>query len=214
MSGDHRLRRLGALVDRLERLPASAQREWMLGEVRARAVDVETGEPPRPMRALDPAAAVSSFQAVAPQVAEVGGVTPPHGAPPARVEVDGVVTARWVPPGQVSTPEPVDLAAVASCEPQPIPRVEAGGALRVRTVAPRAVSTRPVLVGAVAHPKAQQPAPLEGERPAIAGCHDRLGLVGNDELLCLGDLPTGASTTPGSLPGEDHARPWVRGLRG
>jgi len=179
MSGDQRLNRLRALADRLERLPTSAQHEWILSEVRARAVDIETGEPPRPMRALDPDAAVSTFQ----------------------------------PPGRVPTPEPVDLAAVASREPQPLTRAEAGAALRARTAAPRPVSTGPVLVKPVAHPRAPQPAPLGGERSAIAGRHGRCGLL-DDEILCLGDLPTSASTTPGSLPGDDQARPWVRGLRG
>ena len=49
-----RLTRLRALVDRLERLPASARREWALTETRARLVDVETGYTPRAMRALEP----------------------------------------------------------------------------------------------------------------------------------------------------------------
>ena len=52
MAPDRRLERLRDLLARLERLPASAQREWMLQEVRARLVDVETGAEPHPMRAL------------------------------------------------------------------------------------------------------------------------------------------------------------------
>ena len=53
MASDRRLVRLRALVDRLERLPASERREWMLEEARARMVDVETGDEPRPLRTLD-----------------------------------------------------------------------------------------------------------------------------------------------------------------
>jgi hypothetical protein len=52
MSIDSRLTRLRALVDQLERLPASTRRQWMLSEARARLVDVETGETPRAMRPL------------------------------------------------------------------------------------------------------------------------------------------------------------------
>ena len=47
---ERRLARLRSLVVRLERLPESAQREWMLDEVRARMVDVDTGFPPQPLR--------------------------------------------------------------------------------------------------------------------------------------------------------------------
>ena len=47
-----RLERLRALVERLERLPESPERDWMLAEARARLVDVETGERPRAMRPL------------------------------------------------------------------------------------------------------------------------------------------------------------------
>jgi hypothetical protein len=48
---DDRLEQLRALLVRVERMPASAGRDWMLGEVRARAVDVETGVRPAAMRA-------------------------------------------------------------------------------------------------------------------------------------------------------------------
>jgi hypothetical protein len=46
MNDRDRLEQLRALLVRLERSPASAERDRMLGEVRARVVDVETGETP------------------------------------------------------------------------------------------------------------------------------------------------------------------------
>ena len=52
MPADDRLIKLRALIDRLERLPTSAESEWMLREARARMVDVETGEMPSGMRPL------------------------------------------------------------------------------------------------------------------------------------------------------------------
>src|ERR671916_781798 len=52
MSRDDRLTRLRALVDELERLPASARRDWMLSETRARMADVETGDATGAMRPL------------------------------------------------------------------------------------------------------------------------------------------------------------------
>jgi hypothetical protein len=57
MASDGRLMQLRALVDRLERFPASPRREWMLQEARSRMVDVETGDEPRPMRTLRDASA-------------------------------------------------------------------------------------------------------------------------------------------------------------
>jgi hypothetical protein len=44
-----RLQRLKGLVERLERLPASPERDRVLAEVRSRAVDVDTGVTPRAM---------------------------------------------------------------------------------------------------------------------------------------------------------------------
>jgi hypothetical protein len=44
-----RVERLKDLVDRLERLPASPDRDRVLSEVRSRAVDLDTGVTPRAM---------------------------------------------------------------------------------------------------------------------------------------------------------------------
>src|SRR5215218_145910 len=44
-----RVKRLKDLVDRLERLPASPDRDRVLSEVRSRAVDLDTGVMPRAM---------------------------------------------------------------------------------------------------------------------------------------------------------------------
>jgi hypothetical protein len=50
---DDRLQRLRDLVARLEQLPGSAERDRVLAEVRARAVDIDTGETPRAMLPVD-----------------------------------------------------------------------------------------------------------------------------------------------------------------
>ena len=50
----NRIKRLKDLVDRLERLPASPDRDRLLMEARSRAVDVDTGETPRAMPAPQP----------------------------------------------------------------------------------------------------------------------------------------------------------------
>jgi hypothetical protein len=52
MNHRDRLQQLRGLLDRLERMPQSADRDWMLAEVRRRAVDVESGIPLTPMRAM------------------------------------------------------------------------------------------------------------------------------------------------------------------
>ena len=94
---DQRLTRLRDLAARLERLPESPERDRMLGEVRARIVDVDTGYPPRPLRPLhesEPAPAPAATPAPAaarpakrraaarPQPARVTHVEPPEKAPP------------------------------------------------------------------------------------------------------------------------------------
>ena len=54
MNDRDRLDQLRGLLDRVGRMPASADRDWTLAQVRARVVDVETGTPTTPMRALPP----------------------------------------------------------------------------------------------------------------------------------------------------------------
>ena len=56
---EHRLRRLRELIAKIEQLPASAESERMLREVRARLVDVDTGVTPREMLPADPVLAAS-----------------------------------------------------------------------------------------------------------------------------------------------------------
>jgi hypothetical protein len=70
MKDRDRLDQLRGLLDRLERMPASPDRDWMLAEVRARAVDVETGVQPAPLRALpqsEPDAEPSAARAPRPE---------------------------------------------------------------------------------------------------------------------------------------------------
>jgi hypothetical protein len=57
MATEPRIQRLRDMVAQLERLPASPDRDRLLGEVRSRAVDVDTGVTPRsmlPMREPEP----------------------------------------------------------------------------------------------------------------------------------------------------------------
>jgi hypothetical protein len=94
VSSEQRLTRLRELIDQLERLPPSAERDRMLREVRVRVVDVDTGEltsamrpvdadpggapdrGPRPSRAAKPAAAAPPAPA-APQQRRAAAPTPP-----------------------------------------------------------------------------------------------------------------------------------------
>jgi hypothetical protein len=46
VSSEHRIKRLRDLLDQLERLPPTAERDRMLREVRGRVVDVDTGVAP------------------------------------------------------------------------------------------------------------------------------------------------------------------------
>jgi hypothetical protein len=72
MNERDRLDQLRGLRDRLERMPTSADRDWMLAQVRARAVDVETGAPAGPMRARP------DDESAAEQAAARSTTTPPR----------------------------------------------------------------------------------------------------------------------------------------
>jgi hypothetical protein len=52
MASGRRVKRLREMVDQIERLPVSPDRDRLLSEVRSRAVDVDTGVTPRAMLPL------------------------------------------------------------------------------------------------------------------------------------------------------------------
>jgi hypothetical protein len=66
MHDSRRLEQLHVLIDRLERLPASPHRDWMLLEVRARAVDVESDVRPTPIRRFEPEPPAAAPEAATP----------------------------------------------------------------------------------------------------------------------------------------------------
>lgn len=94
MTTGRRIKRLREMVDQVERLPASADRDRLLSEVRSRMVDVDTGVTPRailPLREQEPVAALLR---------------------PAKVERPSSITSTPPPP-----PAPaVELALSASAQ--------------------------------------------------------------------------------------------------
>jgi hypothetical protein len=105
VSGEQRLKRLRELIDHLERLPASAEQERMLREVRARLVDVDTGVTPRAMLPVGP-------EPTPPAHADPPAIR--RSTPAARTPVGGRRTR-----GAVALPEPAEPARVAPNEAVP-----------------------------------------------------------------------------------------------
>jgi hypothetical protein len=100
VSSEHRLRRLKELLARIEQLPASSERERMLGEVRARVVDVDTGVTPRAMLPVDlvPTLATDPGPPTAPAPKEIASTRADHdrgrpdGPPPQRSKAPEAVS--------------------------------------------------------------------------------------------------------------------------
>jgi hypothetical protein len=127
---DERLTRLRGLVVRLERLPESAHRDWMLGQVRARMVDVDTGFPPEPLR---PRRDVESERAAA-RPAQRRATTPPKPVGDAGVKAAKAAPAQQPSPaasvpvedgagerrdGSESGLDSIDIGEVLSLEDSP-----------------------------------------------------------------------------------------------
>ena len=106
MSSQDRLKRLRELLDHLERLPASPERERMLREVRGRVVDLDTGVQPRAMMPVD---------AETIQAAEAAPPTPRAPKAARRMLVDANRRPRAVPP-----PAPAEPAPFTSLEIQEV----------------------------------------------------------------------------------------------
>jgi hypothetical protein len=79
-----RVKRLKELVDRLERLPASEDRDRVLSEVRSRAVDLDTGVTPRAMLPVREPIPPPMIAERAPKPYRPRTITRTVAAPPAR----------------------------------------------------------------------------------------------------------------------------------
>jgi hypothetical protein len=95
VSSEQRLQRLRELIAQLERLPASADRERMLREVRGRLVDLDTGVAPRAMLPIE----AEAMQAADPAPRTV---RPPRPRPP--LPADDARRPRAVPPPEPPKP--------------------------------------------------------------------------------------------------------------
>jgi hypothetical protein len=115
VSSGNRVKRLRELVDQLERLPESPERDRMLREVRARVVDVDTGAVPRPVLPVDPDSMPPSDQgSPAPQAPR---------ATPAGEDRRRRATAQSAPARRAQMPP-------REAEPRPRPILAADGAPR------------------------------------------------------------------------------------
>jgi hypothetical protein len=87
MATGRRVKRLKDLVDQIERLPESPERDRLLSEIRSRAVDIETGVTPRamlPLREPEP----PPVPIWAPNHDRAAGITPLAPRPPAAADTD------------------------------------------------------------------------------------------------------------------------------
>jgi hypothetical protein len=92
MNDRDRLQHLRGVLTRLERMPASADRDWMLREVRSRAVDVESGARPAAIRALPLDEANAEIAAA--EAAHAKAIIMPACEKPARVKTPRRATSR------------------------------------------------------------------------------------------------------------------------
>jgi hypothetical protein len=121
MNDRDRLDQLRGLLERLERMPASADRDWMVAEVRGRAVDVETGMPPSSMRARPQGELeVESAAERSPRVEAVARVTSYRSKPSRRAQ-----RARLVHPAARIPPVP----GRERCHEEVVDLLEQGGVM-------------------------------------------------------------------------------------
>jgi hypothetical protein len=133
MNDRERLEQLRAMLVRLERMPASAERDWMLGEIRVRAVDVETGEKPVAMRAL-PGDGADPENPATPELSriEAAETVPPRPRRRPAPRRPAARTARGVPHARLAGPaSPTSLAAARqrAAHQSAVDLLEQGGVL-------------------------------------------------------------------------------------
>jgi hypothetical protein len=112
MSASERLKRLKDLVDQLERLPPSAQRDRLLADARGRFVDVDTGEEPGPMRVPEP----PPPPAAPPFARPASPARPPRPAAPPAPAAPGRPAPSVPPPARPAEPAEWDVIGELSLD--------------------------------------------------------------------------------------------------
>ena len=124
----NRVKRLKDLIDLLERLPASPDRDRVLSEVRSRAVDLDTGVMPRAMLAVrEPPPPIPPKPSQRDRASSITRTA----APPAAPAVEIAHSPSAVGPSQ-DPEQTVCLDERLSLEDSPLPHVRAQGDRGVR----------------------------------------------------------------------------------
>ena len=111
MTDHDRLTQLRVLLERLENMPASPDRDWMLAEVRSRAVDIDTGIAPRPMRPLEGGMTLEAESTPARPAAQ-----PAKKKPRPQPQVEPRTQVQAPAPRRVPAPRPATIAQSPSWE--------------------------------------------------------------------------------------------------
>ena len=106
MAAGRRVKRLREMVEQIQRLPASDERDRLLEEVRSRAVDVDTGVTPRAMLPLrEPALPPDASEpAKRDSAASVTRKVPQPQAPAVTLAIPVAVASRFPDGGDGSSP--------------------------------------------------------------------------------------------------------------
>ena len=131
MATGRRVKRLREMVDQIERLPASPDRDRLLSEVRSRAVDVDTGVTPRAMLPMrEPAPEPAPVLPRPPRRDEPTSIT--RMAPPPPAPAVDFARSAFAAGGRYKTMEQPPwldgrLSLEDSLQPSPLPQVRGRG---------------------------------------------------------------------------------------
>jgi hypothetical protein len=124
-----RVKRLREMVDQIERLPVSPDRDRLLSEVRSRAVDVDTGVTPRailPLREPEPEPVLSRRPKRERSTSITRLATPPAAPAVEFARSASAASSRYMPLEQLPWLDG-RLSLEDSLQPSPVPEVRSRG---------------------------------------------------------------------------------------
>jgi hypothetical protein len=126
MTTEGRVKRLREMVEQIERLPVSPDRERLLSEIRSRAVDVDTGVTPQAMRVLREPAPPPVLTRPPKRDRPASIMPTPTPAPPApavAVAPSARVTSERVTPREEQPPRLDDVLSLEDSVDSPLPAI-------------------------------------------------------------------------------------------